>query len=1072
MASESFILFPPFRLDVRNEQLWRDNEVVPVRPKPFAVLAYLATHPDQLVTATELRKAIWPDTYVGEGVLRGYIREIRNVLGDDAERPRFIETIARRGYRFLPSTTTPPVNSEQLGVSSALPLTPSLLLTPHSSLLTPHSFVLVGRAIELTHLHQWLAKAANGTRQLVFVTGEPGIGKTTLVDAFLQSLGTKTRSQENEQRRAESKEQGAKIDTAFPAPSSKLPAPCYARGQCIEHYGAGEAYLPVLEALGQLCRQPGGEQIVNLLSRYAPTWLVQMPALVSDTEFEVLQRKVQGATRERMLREMTEALEALTAERPLVLVLEDIHWSDHSTLDLLSLLAQRRGPARLFVLATYRPADIVVSGHPLRALKQELQVHGQCEEVALRFLTAAEVTQYLRRRFPQHVFPFELGRIIHQSTEGNPLFMVNVVDEWVRQGVLCETDGHWQLAANLHELAAGVPESLRQMIERQLERLTPEEQRMIETASVIGGEFTIAIVAAGLDEQLSHVEVCCEGLAKRGQFLQMRETERLADGTVSGQYRFLHALYPQVLYERLAPMQRVRLHRRIGEWEAHAHSAQSGEKAAELAMHFERGQDYQRAVHYCYQAGQHARQRFATVEASQHFRHGLALLIAIPEGRQREEHELSLLLALGLTVWAVEPELGAVYTRASTLALQLDLPLQRFLALDGLVRWHLLRGEFQYAREIGEQSLVLTQDLKDPVLQIKASVLMALILCQCGEPRAAYDLTGDALAQYDALPSHAAFSQYGQDPKAGALSNQALSSWLLGYPEQARQQSLAALECANTLTSPVGIILARASVTIVQQCSGVSMATYELVETWVALASEHGSRLWEGVGRTVWGWHLVTQGQRATGWEQLERGERALRAIDGKVFRAYTLALLADAYRQSEQVESGLAAVREALTHVEQTGERWWEAELHRLRGELMLAQFGVRSPMSEVSENQKVKGRKPKKLSVLSSQLSVSNLQPLPPNPKEMRQAAEGCFLKAIDIARSQQAKSLELRAVMSLVRLRLSQAPEHGAGRTRAEAHNMLIEIYNWFTEGFDTADLQEAKALIEKLSQPTLT
>src|SRR5262249_39920819 len=249
-----------------------------------------------------------------------------------------------------------------------------------ASSLKPQALNLVGRDTELARLHGWLAKALGGTRQVVFVTGEPGIGKTTLVDAFLsgdrgQGTGDSIHSL---------------TDTRSPSP-----VPWIARGQCIEHYGAGEAYLPVLEALGQLCRQPGGEQVVALLSRYAPTWLVQMPALVSDAEFEALQRKVQGATRERMLREIAEALEALTGERPLVLVIEDVHWSDHSTLDLLSLLAQRRGPARFLLLATYRPADVVVSRHPLCAMKQELQVHGQCEELPLGFLTVTEVSQYV-----------------------------------------------------------------------------------------------------------------------------------------------------------------------------------------------------------------------------------------------------------------------------------------------------------------------------------------------------------------------------------------------------------------------------------------------------------------------------------------------------------------------------------------------------------------------------------------------------------------------------------------------------------------------------------------------------
>ena len=206
------------------------------------------------------------------------------------------------------------------------------------------------------------------------MTGEPGIGKTTVVDAFLASA--------------------ADMGDVWTA-----------RGQCVEHYGAGEAYLPVLEALGQLCRQPGGEQVIAVLSRYAPTWLAQMPGLIGDAELETVQRRVQGATRERMLRELAEAVEALTAEKTLVLVLEDLHWSDYSTLDLVSLLAQRRMPARLFLLGTYRPADVIVSGHPLKAMKQELLVHEQCEELPLRFLTDVEVGQYLTARFPRQQLP-------------------------------------------------------------------------------------------------------------------------------------------------------------------------------------------------------------------------------------------------------------------------------------------------------------------------------------------------------------------------------------------------------------------------------------------------------------------------------------------------------------------------------------------------------------------------------------------------------------------------------------------------------------------------------------------
>src|SRR5262245_9375837 len=434
MAEREFV-FAPFRLDPASQQLWRGEELVALRPKLFAVLRHLLEHAGRLVTREELRAAVWPSTVVSESVMRGTIRELRDLLGDDANDARFIETIPHRGYRFLAAVTTAPAARP-----AARPGTPPG--EPRQA-----GPILIGRDAELASLQEWLERAADGTRQVVFVSGEPGIGKTTVVDAFL-------------------------------AAAAELGEVWTARGQCIEHYGSGEAYLPVLEALGQLCRQPGGEPVIALLGRYAPTWLAQMPGLVGDAELETVQRRVQGATRERMLRELVEALEALTAERTVVLALEDLHWSDVSTLDLVALLAQRRTPARLLVVGTYRPADVIVSGHPLKGMRQELRVHGQCEELTLRFLSDGEVGQYLAARFPRRRLPAELGPAIHRSTEGNPLFVVNVVDYWMSQRVLVETAGQWQLAAPLADVAAGVPESLRQMIEKQLERLTAEECRM------------------------------------------------------------------------------------------------------------------------------------------------------------------------------------------------------------------------------------------------------------------------------------------------------------------------------------------------------------------------------------------------------------------------------------------------------------------------------------------------------------------------------------------------------------------------------------------------------------------
>ena len=473
MRPNRAIAFPPFRLDLVNQRLCRDEQVIALRPKAFALLQCLLERPGQLVTKEQLLDHVWPETSVSDAVLKGCIRELREALADEPAAPRFIETAHRRGYRFIGKIS----EDSELETSRRGPSLPA------PSLSLPLQ-TLVGRELELAQLRAWLERSVAGERQVVFVTGEPGIGKTTLVEAFLHQAASK-------------------------------PGVSIARGQCLDHYGAGEAYLPVLEAVGRLCREPGGERFVTLLAERAPTWLAQMPDLASPSEREALQRHLLGATPQRMLREMAEAFEALASQTALVLVLEDLHWSDYSTLDLVSYLARRREPARLLLVSTYRPVEVILSEHPLKAVKQELALHRKCGELTLEFLTEDAVSEYLAARFPVSQLPAMLAHLIHQRTDGNPLFMVNVVDYLLARKLLVETDGRWELKVKLEELEVGVPESIHQMIEKQVDRLSLEQQQMLEAASVAGVEFSAAAVAAALEEDMDVVEDRCEGLARR-----------------------------------------------------------------------------------------------------------------------------------------------------------------------------------------------------------------------------------------------------------------------------------------------------------------------------------------------------------------------------------------------------------------------------------------------------------------------------------------------------------------------------------------------------------------------------
>ncbi len=264
--------------------------------------------------------------------------------------------------------------------------------------------------------------------------------------------------------------------------------------------------MPVLEASGRLCRGPDGQRFVELLGQHAPTWLVRMPTLLQAEEFEALQRKTAGATQQRMLREMAEVLEALTVEKPLILVLEDLHWSDYSTVELLATLARRREAARLLVLGTYRIVEVNQGEHLLKRVKQELQVHGQCEELALDFLSQGAVGDYLARRLGQDTLPASLPSFIHRHTDGNPLFVVGVTEDLVQREILTQHDWQWDLSGGLGEESIHVPEGLRQFVEQQLEQLSGAERGLVEVASVAGVEFSAAAVAAGIHQDSEEVE--------------------------------------------------------------------------------------------------------------------------------------------------------------------------------------------------------------------------------------------------------------------------------------------------------------------------------------------------------------------------------------------------------------------------------------------------------------------------------------------------------------------------------------------------------------------------------------
>ena len=665
MKQTSPLFFGEFKFDPLNQCVWRGGVSLDLTPKSYALLDYLLTNRGRLVTKEELLEHVWPDSYVTDAVLKVCVREIRKTLDDDADSPRFIETVHRRGYRFI----APIQESQKLPVLPTVPPGPAPLL--------------VGRNGPMTKLDGWFKITLGGVGHIVFISGDPGAGKTSIAEAFLQTVATDV---------------------------------LVVRGHALEQYGSGEPYMPVLEALTALCKSDHGSRVVRVLETHAPTWLAQMPSLASSVDADKLQRELLGATPERMLREMAEAIEAITAEVPLIMLLEDLHWSDRSTIDLVAYIARRRA-ARLLLIGTYRPVDVILAQHPLKAVKQELLLHGMCDELALDFLSEEEVREYLNRRFSPNDFDPALARVIHSRTDGNPLFMVTEGEFLNNNGSIAEHEGRWNLAIPLEQVEVEIPESLRDLIERQIDRVSPELQTMLQVASIGGTTFSPALIAFGMECNLADAEEMCESLTRRGLFIRRGKVTELPDGTLVSQYEFIHSLYQNVFYDIVPIGKRLWLHRRIGEGLESLYGSQPSVIAAELAVHFEESRDYVRAAVNLFLAAGTAVRRYAYREAIAYLKKARILIGRLPE-EKRADLDLTALEQLGLMrrsigdMRSAADDFGSMVTLAKNIN-RADTATRALLYRASVLSW-LDRDECLAA---GEQALELSSQIEDELLR-------------------------------------------------------------------------------------------------------------------------------------------------------------------------------------------------------------------------------------------------------------------------------------------------------------------------------------------------------------------
>lgn len=572
--------FESFRLDLSSECLWQDKQQVTLPPRTFAVLRYLVENPARLVTHDELLEALWPNTYVQPQVLRTYVLELRKVLGDDAAQPRFIQTLPKRGYRFIA-----PVRDWTKGEGTG---------TERSTLPgggAAKAVSLAGREKELAQLMAQVGTVTQSERRTVFITGEAGIGKSALVEAFSQQ--------------------------AVAARELSV-----ARGQCVQGFAGREEYYPVMEALGQLCASPDGGRACEVLARLAPAWL--------STSRQIPQP---GAIADRMPGDLCSALEELSADRALILIFEDLNWADQGTLHLISALARRRAPARLLLLATFR-AQALASEDPLKALRQDLLMRRLCEEIALQPLTKEAVRELLTKQLQQAALPKGLTSFVHQYSEGNPLFAIALLEHLrAERSLVCDQkDGMavWKERTPFHEMEDRVPSGLAQMIELDMDCLAQADQRLLEAGSIMGVAFPVWSVAAALGMDEDEAEEALDALAHRLYFLDRAGQDELPDGGRSSFYVFAHGLYRDVIYRRQSESRRARWHIRIAERLGQLFQAEGWRVAREVAYHYEAASSWPHAIEALHAAAGHALERDACAAAVDLLEHALRLVEKLP----------------------------------------------------------------------------------------------------------------------------------------------------------------------------------------------------------------------------------------------------------------------------------------------------------------------------------------------------------------------------------------------------------------------------------------------------------
>jgi DNA-binding NtrC family response regulator/class 3 adenylate cyclase/predicted ATPase len=881
-------------------------------------------------------------------------------------------TVEALGSQMLKGVATPLPAYRVVGTSGAR----SRLQAAMGQRLTP----LVGREAEVALLRERWTQVQHGQGQVVILSGEAGIGKSRLVQVVQEQLVGAAATQIVCQ------------GTSAQQYSPLAPIIAHLHRACGWHPDdAPEVRVHKLE----LALQPSALPLPEVVPLFAALLTLPLPPRYTPRPLSPQQQKQQQqhALLHWLLHE--------TTLQPVLLVVEDLHWIDPSTLEWLSLLIDQVPDAPLYLLGTCRPEFSI-----------SWLARTYCTQLTLTRLSPPQAASMVTAVAEGKRLPPAVLHDVAQKSDGVPLFIEELTKMVLETDVLQEDAEHYTLRHRGAALA--IPTTLQASLMARLDRLG-SAKAVAQLGATIGRQFPYAVLQAVAPQ---------DATALQQDLACLVEAELLYQRGVPPQatYRFKHALIQDAAYQSLLRRTRQQYHRQIAQVLTERFPETVATQPELLAQHYTEAGLAAPAVEYWQRAGQQAAEHAAYAEAITHFTQGLEVLQRLPETPTRLQQELTLHLALGAPLMAVKGlsalEVHATYARAQELCQQVaDLP-QRFLALHGVWAFAVATGALQKAQELADQLLSLTHQQPDPTLLLGAHRALAATYGYRGEITRVQTHAQQGLGFYDSRQHRILAERYGQDPGIVCRGWGATALWLLGYPDQALQWSHELLALCQGVVHPPSHSVALHMVTTVHQLRRDAEGARRHAEALITLSTTHRLPQFVAMSTVYWGRALVEQGQQDEGLRQICQGIDIFRELGLAMWRPYCLTLLAEAYAETHQAEAGLYVLTETLAMVKETGECWYEAESHRLTGELGLACSAARYA------------------------------------------EAETCFQQALAVARRQQAKSLELRAALSLARLWQQQGKQ-------AEASALLAPVYGWFTEGFDTADLQEAKALLMALT-----